>query len=170
MCPNLLRVRYRVAQGHGLHTASPLGREVACGPANTSNFQMSPRISAGTSPLTPEHELRPSPPADRRPIVYGYLSTEDPDEIELAAQKAEIELFCKEQGFRLETVIIDRYVPDVLVIRTGFTGLIDVLELDSSHGVVTLHLDQISCSSTARAVLLDRIRHTSSKLIVIHDE
>lgn len=103
------------------------------------------------------------------PRVYGYLRAEDPDEIELSALRKEIGLFCQEHGYRLETVIIDRYATDDMVVRAGFTGLLDVLQLDSSHGVVVPDLGHLSGNNHALALIQRLIRRTASRLIVIHE-
>lgn len=117
----------------------------------------------------PTSENAPKAEVDRRPKVYGYLRAIDPDEIELAVQAKEIGLFCQEQGYRLETVVVDRHATGDMVVRAGFTGLLDVLELEDSHGVVVPDLGHISDNNHALALMQRLIRRTGSKVIVIHE-
>lgn len=109
-------------------------------------------------------------PERSRPVVYGYLRDEGADEIQIALWRKEIGLFCEEQDYRLTLVFVDRGIPHEQVARTGFTGLLDVLELDATYGVVVPHLDHISEDNHALVMLLQLIRRTASKLIVIHEE
>lgn len=117
---------------------------------------------------TPSPGALPTP--DHRPTVYGYLRAEEPNEIQIGLWRKEIAQFCEAQGYRLALVFVDRGVPHEQVARTGFTGLLDVLELDDSHGVVVPHLEHLSEDNHALAMLLRLIRRTASKLLVIQDQ
>jgi hypothetical protein len=118
----------------------------------------------------PTSEDAPKVDVDHRPTVYGYLRDEEPDEIQIGLWRKQIGLFCEEQGYRLALVFVDRGVRHEQVARTGFTGLLDVLELDSSHGVVVPDLGHISDDNHALAQMQRLIRRTASKLIVIRDQ
>lgn len=103
-------------------------------------------------------------------LVYGYLQAEEPDEIQIGLWRKEIGLFCREQGYRLALVFVDRGISDDQAARTGFTGLLDVLALDAYHGVVVPHRDHLSSDGDVFALLTRLIRRTASTLLVVHGD
>ncbi|ONI85697.1 hypothetical protein ALI22I_28460 [Saccharothrix sp. ALI-22-I] len=107
---------------------------------------------------------------DAHQVVWGYLHTEQADEIEIAALRHEIAAFCRRRGLKLAGVRIDRRLPTDQIVRPGFSALLEVLELRESYGVVVPHLDRLSEEVNARALLTQRIKHTATELIVIDDE
>lgn len=120
--------------------------------------------------MIPETKPAMPPASNERPLVYGYLCAEEPDEIRIGLWRKEIGLFCLERGYRLALIFVDRGIPHGQVARTGFTGLLDVLDLDVSHGVVVPSLDHLSGDDHVFALLERLIRRTASKLIVIDEE
>lgn len=107
---------------------------------------------------------------DKRPVVYGYLRAERPDEIEIGLWRKELVRFCEQQGYRLEVVITDRRVEGDVTKRIGFTAVLDVLELSNSHAVVVPSLDHISPCPHTRALLFREIKRTASLVIEAHEE
>ena len=103
------------------------------------------------------------------PLVYGYLLAGTPDEIQIGLWRKEIGYFCRGHGYRLALVFVDRGVPHDHVTRPGFTGLLDVLALEGSHGVVVPNIEHLSTDNDVAAVLRRLVRHTASQLIVIDD-
>lgn len=116
------------------------------------------------TPEAPDGDLVP------RPLVYGYIRAEKPDEIEIAAWKKEIGQFCEEHSYRLQNVFVDRYEPDDRVQRPGLAVLLDRLMTPDAHGVVLVHLDHLSAKNKPLAVLRQNIRRTGSQVIVIHEQ
>ncbi|PRY40513.1 recombinase family protein [Umezawaea tangerina] len=105
-----------------------------------------------------------------RPVVYGYLRLEEPDNDQIAMLCKELSSYCAEAGFLLASVFVDREVPGKQVKRPGFAGVIDVLDLASSHGVVVPHLDHLSIDNEVLAFLRRLIRRRGSVLLVVHEE
>lgn len=106
---------------------------------------------------------------DARQVVWGYLHTEQADEIEIAALRHEIAAFCRAHDLKLVGVRIDRWLSTDQVVRPGFSALLEVLELPESYGVVVPHLDRLSEEENARALLIQRIKRTAAELIVIDE-
>jgi DNA invertase Pin-like site-specific DNA recombinase len=102
-------------------------------------------------------------------VVWGYLSFENADEIEIAAWRHEIAVYCRSRGLKLAGVRIDRGLPTDQIVRPGFSALLEVLELPTSTGVVIPHPDHLSRDVNAQALLVHRIRHTASRLILIDE-
>lgn len=102
--------------------------------------------------------------------VWGYLHAEKPDEIEIAAWRHKIVVYCRSHGLKLAGVRIDRGLPTDQIVRPGFSALLEVLELSTSDGVVIPHPDHLSRDVNAQALLTRRIRHTASRLLFIDDE
>jgi hypothetical protein len=111
-------------------------------------------------PLEPPSEVR---------TVYGYLLAEEPDEIQIGLWRKEIAHFCDERGYELVVTFVDRGIPHEQVARTGFTALLDVLELDDSYGVVVPGVEHLSGDNHAVATLRRLIRRTASQLLVIRE-
>lgn len=114
----------------------------------------------------------PSPQSrrDPRPVVYGYVHAGRPDEIEIAAWKKEIARYCREQDFRLETVFVDRRVPEDQIRRPGVRGALDVLVLPGVVGVVVPNLAHLPTHTGALATLRKLIEDTNSELLCIERE
>jgi hypothetical protein len=119
--------------------------------------------------VTPE--VQPEPPMfDLRPVVCGYLRAESPDELEIAAWRKDIERYCREQDFRLETVFVDRRVPGDRVQRPGIGGLLGVLGLADVIGVVVPNSTHLSADGEALATLRRLILRTNSEVLCIEED
>ncbi|MEU7525979.1 hypothetical protein AB0A74_09615 [Saccharothrix sp. NPDC042600] len=103
-------------------------------------------------------------------VVWGYLSSEQADAIEIAAWRHEIVVYCRSRGLKLAGVRVDRGLPTDQIVRPGFSALLEVLELPTSIGVVVPHPDQLSQDVNAQALLTRRIRQTASRLLFIDGE
>jgi hypothetical protein len=116
------------------------------------------------------------PPSDEAPngvnrhTVYGYLRLEEPDNDQIALLCKELSSYCEEAGIHLASVFVDRQVTSKQVKRPGFAGVIDVLDLASSHGVVVPHLHHLSGDNEVLAFLRRLIRRRGSALLVVHEE
>lgn len=119
--------------------------------------------------MMPSRSPRPAQ-ADRRLIVYGYLRAGIEDEFAITVWRREVQEFCAEQGYRLETIFVDRRVPQRQVQRPGFSGLLDVLALRDTHGVVLMSAQHLSNDTDALLVLQGHIQAVASRMIVIHEE
>jgi hypothetical protein len=102
--------------------------------------------------------------------VYGYLRAQAADEFALSVWRQEITAFCQHQGYRLETIFLDRRVPSDQVMRPGFGGLLGVLALKDTHGVVLLSSEHLSEDPNAYLVLQANIRAADAQMIVIHEQ
>jgi hypothetical protein len=100
-------------------------------------------------------------------VVYGYLRTETPDELEIAAWRKEIAHFCREAGYQLGGVFIDRGVPHDCVKRAGLGGLIDVLALPETYGLVVSGIEHLSRNEATLMVLGLLISRTDARIIVM---
>ena len=105
----------------------------------------------------------------RRPVVYGYLRAEEPDELELVVWRKEIARFCHARGLHLMTVFVDRREPPYRVKRPGLAGLLDVLTMPGSDAVVTPTVAHLSTDRAVLDVLHRTISLTGSRVLVIHD-
>ncbi|WP_147454997.1 recombinase family protein [Saccharothrix australiensis] len=100
-------------------------------------------------------------------VVYGYLSASAPDEDVLSDQREQLKQFCADNGYRLGGMFTDRGVRADQAKRPGLGGLLDVLALADSYGVVVPDLSHFPSREPARAVVQRAIRHTGSEVIVI---
>jgi len=112
----------------------------------------------------------PEPDVDNHPVVYGYVRAEEPDEIQIGLLRNEIGQLGHGQGYHLAVIFVEPGVADDETARTGFTGLLDVLELDATHGAVVPDLDLISSDNYTRAYLYRLIQRTAAKLIAVYRE
>lgn len=100
--------------------------------------------------------------------MCGYLFAQNPDEIEIAAWRVEVVQFCRENGFRLRSMFIDRGSTGDEVRRPGLSGLLDVLRLPDTHGVVVPHPEHLSADDEKLDSLCEAIRRTGSKVIYMN--
>lgn len=107
------------------------------------------------------------PESDVLPLVYGYLRAEEPDERELVVLRKEMNRFCAAYGYRLGAVFCDRGVPGDTIARTGFTGLLDVLQVPGVHGVVVPTLGHMSSHELVRKALVRMVERAGAQLIVV---
>lgn len=109
----------------------------------------------------------PSPQLGVSRGVCGYVRAELPDELEIAALRAEILRYCRKHGFRLEAVFIDRRVDGDQVKRPGIAGVLDVLSLPDAMGVVVPSIDHLAAGGEALATLRRLIRRAGGLLLCI---
>lgn len=88
-----------------------------------------------------------------RPLVYGYLCVEEPDETQIAAWSREIAAFCTASGYRLGSIFIDRGISIGSFARGGFVELLAALRLPESFGVVVPSLAQLSTETFVQQAL-----------------
>jgi DNA invertase Pin-like site-specific DNA recombinase len=100
-------------------------------------------------------------------VVYGYLRPETPDELEIAAWRKDMAHFCREAGYRLAGVFIDRGVPHDCVKRPGLGGLLDVLALPETYGLVVPGIEHLSRDQATLMVLGLLISRTDAHIIVM---
>jgi hypothetical protein len=73
-------------------------------------------------------------------------------------------------GLRLGTVFRDHGVTSTALIRPGFTGLLDVLRLPDSAGVLAIESKHLSGTAAIAKRLTSEIRRTGSTVRILADE
>jgi hypothetical protein len=101
-----------------------------------------------------------------RPLVYGYLCVEEPDETQIAAWSREIAAFCTASGYRLGSIFIDRGISIGSFARGGFVELLAALRLPEAFGVVVPSLAQLSTETFVQQALVHMVQLTNSQLLV----
>lgn len=108
-----------------------------------------------------------SPAPSNPQSIYGYLRTDEPNEEQVSSWRAELGAFCRDNGLRLLMVFCDRGSDGSEIARPGFAGLLDVLALPESVGVVVPDLDHLSPRAEVRDALIRMAKRTGAELIVI---
>lgn len=107
-------------------------------------------------------------PAPAKPLVYGYVRMEEPDEIQIAVLCKDIGTFCALHGYGLGTVFIDRGVPEEVFARTGFTALLDALRLPGAQAVVVPDLEHLSSQAFVQDALTRMVTAVGSQVLVAY--
>jgi len=100
-------------------------------------------------------------------VVYGYLNASAPGQDILSDQRERLVQFCTDNGYQLGGTFADRDVRADRAKRPGLGGLLDVLALTGSYGVVVLDLNHFPSGRPAQAVVQQAIRRTGSEVIVV---
>jgi len=101
-----------------------------------------------------------------RPLVFGYLCMEQPDETQLAVWCKDIAEFCTTWRYHLVTTFIDRGVPDSSFARSGFIELLAALRRPEVFAVVVPTLDQLSTDTFTQNTLVEMVQFTDSVVLV----
>lgn len=101
-----------------------------------------------------------------RPLVYGYLCIEQPNEPQVTAWSREIAAFCTTSGYRLGSVFVDRGIATGSFTRGGFIELLAALRLPTAYAVVVPSLAQLSAETCVQQVLVHTVQLTNSQLLV----
>lgn len=100
-------------------------------------------------------------------VVYGYLRPEESDALEISSWHKDMAHFCGEAGYQLAGVFTDRGVPHDCVKRAGLSGLLDVLELPETFGLVVPSIEHLSRDDTTLKILALLISNTKAHIIVM---
>jgi DNA invertase Pin-like site-specific DNA recombinase len=108
-------------------------------------------------------------PPDLRPVAYGYLRAEHPQDLGAEALRLALGCFCEAQEWRLVTVFCDRDCDGSETARVGFTAVLDVLRLPSSALLVVPSLEHLSPDALVREGLLRQVQRTGARLVVVDE-
>jgi hypothetical protein len=106
---------------------------------------------------------------DSRPVAYGYLRLDSPDEPFIALLRTTIEEFCVTQNLRLVTTFCDRGSDGMESARPGLSGLLDVLRTVHRAVVVTPKLTHLSPDEALRAALTRQVVRLGSRVAIVED-
>jgi hypothetical protein len=101
--------------------------------------------------------------------LYGYIRIAIGNEERAAALKADLQVFCRSNGYMLSTVYTDRDVDDQAIARPGFSSLLDICQILRSHGVVVPSRMHLSPHEPTLTVLLNQIQRTGAVLIAVDE-
>ena len=101
-----------------------------------------------------------------RPLVFGYICMEEPDESQLAVWCKEIARFCATWRYQLGSTFIDRGVPTSSFARSGFIELLTALRRPETFAVVVPTLDQLSTDTFTQNTLVQMVQLTDSVVLV----
>lgn len=101
------------------------------------------------------------------PTVYGYLLAEDPDELEIAAWQRELRHVCRQRGYALANIFVDRGELGDTLARPGLGGLFDVLAMPGTYGFIVPSIDHLARSPSALMVLGQRLSQMNTQIIVL---
>lgn len=104
-----------------------------------------------------------------KPLIYGYMSIEEPDEVATPLLCHDMTKFCQLNNYRLGSIFIERGVPDGTFARTGFANMLDVLRRPEAHAVLVPTMDHLSSHELVRTALLGLVRRTNSMVLVMYD-
>jgi hypothetical protein len=107
--------------------------------------------------------------ASIKPLVYGYLCVEEPDENEIARLRKDMGKFCSANNYRLSSVFVDRGVPDVVFARTEFTRLLDAARETGAYGVAVPTLNHLSSDAFVQDALVRMVELTGATILVVCD-
>ncbi|WP_370943293.1 hypothetical protein AB5J62_29900 [Amycolatopsis sp. cg5] len=109
-------------------------------------------------------------PAGKPQTMYGYIRTErrSPDYRDACADL--LNWWSASEGWQLGTVFCDRGVGSHVLIRPGFTGLLDVLRLPGAAGVVVVSGSHLSECAVISGRLTSTVRRTGSTIRILADE
>jgi hypothetical protein len=98
-------------------------------------------------------------------VVYGYIRVAKDNEVRAVVLKAELQVFCRSNGFVLSTVFVDRDTADRAIARPAFASLLDVCQVIGSCGVVVPNRMHLSPHKPTLEVLVRQIVNTGAPLI-----
>lgn len=101
-----------------------------------------------------------------RPLVYGYVCMEEPDETQLTAWCKDIARFCTTWRYQLGSMFIDRGVPRTSFARSAFIELLTALRRPETFAVVVPTLDQLSADTFTQNTLVEMVQLTDSVVLV----
>lgn len=101
-----------------------------------------------------------------RPLVYGYICMEEPNETQLAVWCKDIAGFCATWRYQLGATFIDRGVPDSSFARSGFIELLAALRRPEAFAVVVPTLDQLSTDTFTQNTLVEMVQLTDGVVLV----
>jgi hypothetical protein len=101
-----------------------------------------------------------------RPLVFGYICMEEPDETQLAVWCKDIVRFCTTWRYQLGSTFIDRGAPESSFARSGFIELLAALRRPEAFAVVVPTLDQLSTDTFTQNTLVEMVQFTDSVVLV----
>jgi hypothetical protein len=110
------------------------------------------------------------PDASKPPVVYGYLRVPRGHPARAARARREIETFSTAHDFSLVTTFSDCGVHHDALRRPGFAGLLDVLRLPGSYGVVIPAWQHLSPDPDELRDLLQQVIRTCCRVFVVRDK
>lgn len=120
--------------------------------------------------MAAEGSTTPASRAQEARVVFGYLRAEVVDELEIALWRIEIKAYCRQNDLRLVTVFVDRGVPGDQLARPGLDGLLDVLLLPDTFGVVVPDIGHLSNHQEVLAGLALLVARSNAHVLVIYDD
>ncbi|MCU1685206.1 MAG: hypothetical protein JWQ81_5945 [Amycolatopsis sp.] len=114
---------------------------------------------AATEPATPTNQ-----------VVYGYIHHTRRNTAYLAACADLLEWWCLSEGWHLGAVFRDRGVPGSTLIRPGFTGLMDVLQLNQNAYALVIETNHLFGTKSIATRLTSVNHRTGAKLRILTDE
>jgi hypothetical protein len=111
-----------------------------------------------------------APPAVDPLVAYGYVSTPDHDPMTRHACAAVLDLWCYTEGWVFGAWFSDVVARPDEVVRSGFTGLIDVLPVYPRAIALVVEPDALSPQVYAALAMLAVIRRTGAGLRVLDEE
>ena len=106
---------------------------------------------------------------DTRPVAYGYLRMEAPDEADIARKRKVIGEFCRDQNLRLVTIFCDRGSDGMESARPALAGLLDVLQTVHSAVLVVLDLDHLSPDEALRTALARQVVRLGGRVATVEE-
>jgi hypothetical protein len=111
--------------------------------------------------MSPITEQRPV----NGPVVYGYLRLSNQTRGRQAALTKTLLDYCQTHELVLANIFIERLSAE----NISFTGLLDVLAMENTYGVVIPTLTHLGRKPLA-AARCKRIKHTRSRLLIIRPQ
>jgi hypothetical protein len=108
-------------------------------------------------------------PADPKPLVYGYLCVEEPDEVQISLLCKDMTTFCKLNGYLLGSIYIDRGVRDDSFARAAFTSLLDALRKPDAYAALVPTLDHLSTQEFVRDALQHMVELTGAEVLAVYE-
>ncbi|MCK9928241.1 recombinase family protein [Frankia sp. Mgl5] len=99
--------------------------------------------------------------------VYGYVSLEDDDEVEVERLHDALTAHAKAAGLPLAEIFVDRNTPPARIVRAGLTVLLDAILRREDCGVLVASPDQLSALPAVRRAIEVEIEGLGGSLLYL---
>src|SRR5436190_23176382 len=104
-----------------------------------------------------------------KPLVYGYVRLEWPNEAEIDLMRNDITTYCTLNGYHLGAIFVDRGVTDDVFARTGFIDLLQQVRRAHAHGVVVTSIDHLSSEAFVQDALKRMVEQAKAEILVVYE-
>jgi hypothetical protein len=106
--------------------------------------------------------------ASIKPLVYGYIRMEEPDEAKIAGLRTDLGEFCSTSDYHLDSIFVDLGVSDGVFARTEFTRLLAAARETGAHGVVVPALSHFPSDTFVQDALVRMVELTGAAVFVVN--